>query len=109
MSGRVVFLLEEPSMKVFLQTWLPRIVPGWEEGANFLLVPHEGKSDLDRSVPVKLKAWREPGTRFVIVRDNDGADCIATKRRLLGLVSGTGRTAVIRLIGSVAQTREQTA
>jgi hypothetical protein len=98
MSGRVVFLLEEPSMKVFLQAWLPRIVPGWLEGTDFLLVPHEGKSDLDRSVPVKLKAWREPGTRFVIVRDNDGADCISTKKRLLELIAGTGRTAVVRLI-----------
>jgi hypothetical protein len=30
MSGRVVFLLEEPSMKAFLQEFLPRLVPGWQ-------------------------------------------------------------------------------
>lgn len=98
MSGRVIFLLEEPSMKVFLTELLPRLVPGWPEGEHFQLVAHEGKSDLDRSIPIKLKAWREPGVRFVIVRDNDGADCSAVKARLRRLCAGTGREAVIRLI-----------
>lgn len=98
MSGRVIFMLEEPSMKVFLAELLPRLVPAWKEDEHFLLVKHSGKSDLDRSIPIKLKAWREPGVRFVIVRDNDGADCLAAKTRLAGLCAGTGREAVIRLI-----------
>lgn len=98
MTGRVIFLLEEPSMKAFLQAFLPRLVPGWREQEHFLLVAHEGKSDLDKSIPRKLAAWREPGARFVIVRDNDGADCTALKARLLGLCKGAPHQALVRLI-----------
>ena len=81
MSGRVIFLLEEPSMKAMLAEYLPRLVPGWIQGQHFLLLPHQGKSDLDKSIPIKLKAWQEPGARFVVVRDNDNADCLALKAR----------------------------
>ena len=77
---------------------MPRIVPGWCEGEHFLLIPHEGKSDLDKSIPIKLKAWRYPGDRFVVVRDNDGADCLAVKARLRMLCQSGGREAIIRLI-----------
>lgn len=98
MTGRVVFLLEEPSMKAFLCELLPRMIPGWREQEHFLLVPHEGKSDLDRSIPRKLNAWKEPGVRFVIVRDNDGADCAALKARLLGLCQGAPRQVLVRLV-----------
>ncbi len=98
MSGRVIFLLEEPSMQVLLAEYLPRLIPGWVNGQHFQLVPHEGKSDLDRSIPAKLKAWREPGVRFVIVRDNDNADCLTLKSRLSKLCHDNGREALIRLV-----------
>lgn len=98
MTGRVIFLLEEPSMKTLLLEFLPRLIAGWREGEHFLLVPHEGKSDLDKSVARKLSAWREPGARFVIVRDNDGADCTALKARLLGLCQGASRQVLVRLV-----------
>lgn len=98
MNGRIIFLLEEPSMQVFLSEFLPRLVPGWQRDEHFLLVPHEGKSDLDRSIPIKLKAWREPGAQFVIVRDSDGADCAVLETRLQQLCRPSGREAMIRLI-----------
>jgi hypothetical protein len=79
--SRVVFLLEEFSMKVLLDGLLPRLFPSLQ----FLCVPHEGKHDLERSIPRKLRAWREPGVRFVVVRDNDGSDCLEVKRRLITL------------------------
>ena len=44
--GRMVFLLEEQSMKELLDGLLPRLFPG----LNFLCVPHEGKKDLERSI-----------------------------------------------------------
>ena len=50
--SRVVFLLEEYSMKVLLDGLLPRLFPG----LLFLCVPHEGKQDLEKSVPKKLRA-----------------------------------------------------
>ena len=31
---------------------------------TFICLAHEGKSDLDMSIPRKLRAWREPGVRL---------------------------------------------
>ncbi|MBI5244422.1 MAG: DUF4276 family protein [Elusimicrobia bacterium] len=92
--SRLVFLLEERSMKVFLGALLPRLFPG----LPFLCVPHEGKQDLEKSVPRKLRAWREPGARFIVLRDNDGADCRALKNRLSRLCRKAGRSdALVRI------------
>lgn len=85
--SRVVFLLEEYSMKVLLDGLLPRLFPD----LPFLCVPHEGKQDLEKSVPKKLRAWREPGVIFVVLRDNDSADCIDLKQRLVSLCRESGR------------------
>ena len=67
--SRVVFLLEEYSMKVLLDGLLPRLFPG----LPFLCVPHEGKHDFERSM---LKE------RF---RDPDAIDQPA--RALAGMVA----------------------
>lgn len=99
MQGRIIFLLEEPSMRVLLDDWLPRVFPGWVDGEHFQCVPHEGKSDLDRSIQRKLAAWRIPGDRFVVVRDNDNANCIDLKVRLQAMCSQGGRPeTLIRLV-----------
>ncbi|WP_240669075.1 DUF4276 family protein [Dyella sp. M7H15-1] len=86
-------------MKALLNDWLPRLFSGWEEGRHFQCLAHEGKSDLDRSIPRKLKAWRIPGDRFVIVRDNDNADCVALKARLRDLCKQSDRPqTLVRLV-----------
>ena len=41
--NRIVFLLEERSMKTLLDGLLPRLMP---DGA-FICIPHEGKQDLE--------------------------------------------------------------
>ncbi|MDY0110248.1 MAG: DUF4276 family protein [Candidatus Krumholzibacteria bacterium] len=74
-------------MKVLLEGLLPRLFPG----LLFLCVSHEGKQDLERSIPRKLRAWREPGVRFCVVRDNDGADCTRVKDALVTLCREGGR------------------
>lgn len=89
--ARVVFLLEEKSMRVLLEGLLPRVFPSLQ----FLCVAHEGKQDLEKSIPRKLKAWREPGVRFVVVRDNDNGDCVRTKERLVALCREAGRDDVL--------------
>ena len=92
--NRLVFLLEEYSMKVLLEGLLPRLFPD----LSFLCVSHEGKQDLEKSVPRKLRAWREPGVRFIVIRDNDGGDCRALKRRLTKLCREGGRDdALVRI------------
>jgi hypothetical protein len=99
MQGRLVFLLEEPSTKYLLDGLLPRLMPGWVAGQHFLCVPHEGKSDLDRSLPRKLAAWRVPGDRFVVLRDNDAAVCEDVKARLTRLCADSGRAdTLVRLV-----------
>lgn len=77
--SRVVFFVEEPSMKGFLDSFLERHFPKLE----YLCVTHEGKNDLQASIKRKVPAWRTPGDHIVILHDNDGQDCIALKAMLL--------------------------
>lgn len=84
-AGRIIFMLEEPSMAEFLRHFVPRLFPNWNEGENFLCIPHEGKSDLEKSLPRKLRAWADKQDRFVVIRDNDSADCVSIKHRLSAL------------------------
>ena len=81
-------------MKAFLEGFLPRILPPEQ---SFRLIPHEGKSDLEKSLPRKLRTWREPGARFIVVRDQDRADCVQVKAGLRALCDGTGRDVLIRI------------
>ena len=85
--NRIVFLLEEYSMKVLLEGLLPKLFPDMP----FLCIPHEGKQDLEKSIPRKLRAWQEPGASFCVVRDNDGADCKAIRQHLVKLCKKGGR------------------
>lgn len=90
----LVFLLEEESMKEVLDIILPQILP---ESVTFRTIPHRGKSDLETSIPHKLKAWRQPDTKFVIVRDQDSGDCIQVKKALEELAAPYGREVLIRI------------
>lgn len=74
-------------MRVLLDALLPSLLPpGW----NHHVIPHQGWSDLQKSVPRKLKAWRNPNARFIVMRDNDRGDCHQRKMPLLNCVPGTG-------------------
>jgi hypothetical protein len=85
----LVFLLEEESMKALLDILLPKFLP---EFVTFQCIPHEGKQDLEKSIPRKLNAWKTPDTYFVIVRDKDNANCIDIKQRLVALCVDAGRS-----------------
>lgn len=91
---KLIFLLEERSMKEVLNIILPQILP---KDVEFQLIPHNGKSDLENSVPHKLKAWNEPETKFIIVRDQDSADCKAVKHHMQELCAKSGRKVLIRI------------
>ena len=82
-------------MRVLLDGLLPRLFPG----LPFKCVPHEGKSDLERSIPRKLRRWREPGVRFAVVRDNDSGNCRALKNDLRALCrAGHQDDTLIRIV-----------
>src|SRR5690606_19288838 len=85
--GRIVFLLEEESMAALLRELLPKVYPEWVENIHWIPIWHNGKSDLEASIRRKLRAWREPGVRFVIMRDNDGGDCRERKAHLRSLAN----------------------
>jgi len=92
---KLVFLLEEPSMKYLLDELLPKILP---KGVLFQTIPHNGKRALERSIPRKLRGWNEPGdVRFVILHDQDTKDCRELKKYLLALCEGTGRRVLVRI------------
>ncbi len=82
-------------MRNLLNGLLPRLYPD----LTFICLAHEGKSDLEKSIPRKLRAWREPDVRFVILRDNDGGDCVRLKRRLLQTCQQAGRAdTLVRIV-----------
>ena len=92
----LVFLLEEISMKAVLDELLPSILP---ERFTFQTIKHEGRTDLEKSIPRKLRAFRIPGVQFVVLRDQDNSDCKEVKRRLLQLCFEGGRTdALVRVV-----------
>ena len=74
----VVFLVEEVSMADFLNELLPRLTPS----LLFRCVPHDGKSNLEKSLASRLRSWRRPHVRFVAMRDQNGDDCHAVKEKL---------------------------
>ncbi|MDX2066410.1 MAG: DUF4276 family protein [Fimbriimonadaceae bacterium] len=94
---KLVILAEEESMRVFLLELLPKL----NVNCPIQIVPHEGKSDLERSIPIKLKAWSEGDAtevRFIILRDNDGGDCRALKERLLAMCIPYHRRVKVRIV-----------
>lgn len=91
----LVILTEEPSMKVTLEALLPKLAI---DMGRVTIIAHQGKSDLEQSIPRKLRAWQVPGARFLILRDNDRApDCTAVKHHLSALVANAGKSGVSKV------------
>ena len=81
--SQAIVLVEEDSAQVIVREISRRL----DVGDRITIIRHEGKNDLDRSIPIKLGSWRsaEP-VRFLIVRDNDSGNCRSLKDRLKLLV-----------------------
>ena len=95
---KLVFMLEEPSAEYFLDILMKRILSGFES-VEYLLIPHQGKSDLQQSIPKKLRAWRTPNTFFIILHDQDNHDCKMLKQELKRLCShGRNHNPLIRIV-----------
>lgn len=84
----LVFMVEEESALKVLGALLPSIVPA---GVQVQVLKHRGNADLRKSIPVKLKSWRIPDTRFVVLHDQDGRDCVELKHELVKLCADAGR------------------
>ncbi len=79
MRSLVVFT-EEPSAKAMLESLLPRLLP--QERCSFVCIAFEGKQDLEKQLPIKLKGWRTPDTHFIVLRDQDAGECKTIKTKL---------------------------
>ena len=77
--SQLVFFLEEPSAREMLRGILPKILPA---DISTQFVVFSGKQDLEKRLPVRLRAWRQPQTLFVVLRDQDSGDCKAIKAGL---------------------------
>ena len=98
MSGRVIFMTEEPSMGQTLRNLLPKVCPDFREFEHWLILNHQGKSDLEQSFPKKMRNWQEPGIKFIILRDNDGSDCRALKLRMVSMAPQDTHEFQVRIV-----------
>ena len=62
-----------------------------------MTIPHEGKTDLQKSIPIKLRAWKQPDVKFVIVQDQDTGDCREIKCKIVELCQNTKQEVLIRI------------
>ena len=85
-------------MDATLRNLLPKLFPDFREYEHWLIIHHQGRSDLERSYPIKMKAWREPGVRFIILRDNDGADCLVLKQKLVAKIPNNAPEYLVRIV-----------
>jgi hypothetical protein len=95
---QVEFLLEEPSMANALKIILPQILPkGFELGINCFLRPHQGKQDLKKSIPKKIKTFSKfyIPSKIIIVHDQDSNDCKILKSELAKLCGDNGNCPVL--------------
>jgi hypothetical protein len=92
----IVVLAEEPSGRIIAEHLARKL----DLGERTLCLEHQGKGDLERSFPRKIGYWRsQRPPRFVVMRDNDGDNCVKLKARLLALVPPKAASRVkIRLV-----------
>lgn len=99
--ARIEILVEEPSAETCLREILPQIVPeGWVIDQNYFIRKHQGKSDLQKSIPSKVRVysnWHEP-IAIIILHDQDSTDCVNLKDKIRGLCNTTSCRILIRIV-----------
>jgi hypothetical protein len=91
----LVILTEEESMEVTMRALLPKLGI-----ADFQILTFQGVGDLENSLTRRLRGWRDPNARFLVIRDNDNGDCRERKQRLLDRIGAAGgeRIAKVRIV-----------
>ena len=85
----LVFLLEEASARAMLQSLLQRLL---HPDIRPRFIAFEGKQDLEKQLPKRLRGYLNRQARFIVLRDQDSApDCIALKVQLYERCKQAGR------------------
>lgn len=91
----LVFLLEEPSAKAMLEGVLPRVLAPDVE-VHYMVF--EGKQDLHKRMVMRMRYWQKPDSRFIVMRDQDSADCRQVRQELMELCTRSGKPdALVRI------------
>jgi len=86
----IEFLVEESSAEAALHNLLPKIVGSV---ATFAIHPYQGKPDLMRKLPIRLKGysyWLPEDWRIVVLVDADDDDCLELKAQLEQIAQDAG-------------------
>ena len=86
----VEFLVEEPSMKNFLNVILPKILPeGYHLNNNCFIRDHQGKTHLQKEIPIKVRAYQfySVPVKVIIIHDQHSSECKELKITLEELVN----------------------
>jgi len=84
----LVFCVEGPSEKALLECLSPRILP---DQCAHQIIQFEGKQDMEKRLLGRMRAWRMPNTAFLVLRDQDSADCEKVKAKLTDICERSGR------------------
>lgn len=92
--ARIEILVEEPSMKEFLTILLPNVLDNqWSLNENYFIRSFEGKNDLQKNIPSKVKFlsnWNHESVGVVIMQDQDSSDCKILKQKLIDICNQNG-------------------
>jgi hypothetical protein len=89
MVEHVEILVEEPSAEAFLRVLLPKVL----RNTTFRLHVHQGKTDLLKKLPPKLRAysrWIPKSWRILVLVDRDNEDCVKLKKKLVKMADDAG-------------------
>jgi len=84
----LVFCVEGRAERALLECLAPRILP---DEYGFQIIQFEGKQDMEKRLLGRMRGWRSPNTAFVILRDQDSADCEDVKIKLTNICQKSGR------------------
>ncbi len=85
----VEILVEELSMKNLLLIILPQILPeGYAIGGNCFVRVHEGKQDLHKQLPSRVRAYQyyNKPCKVIVIQDQDSNNCIELKQKIQHLI-----------------------
>ncbi len=81
----IVFFLEEESIKEMLDVIMPTLL---SEHEDIKYIPRffSGWQHLEKNVGQRIAGYNNHNAVFIIIRDQDGNDCVALKKRLLNRI-----------------------